>query len=146
MDSLSLGWPAGREQARTAYLLAASAVTYLIEAGGERGLGLFLGRWRNGGDFEEALRTTYGVTSGQFEEDWREHVKDRYGWLFVLGHSSIFWLLLAVALLYMVRVRRARNREVLARLRADELPDSPAFWAGEEEGGTSMDPGDRLGG
>ena len=31
MDSLELRWPGGREEARVAYLLAASAVTYLFE-------------------------------------------------------------------------------------------------------------------
>lgn len=140
MDSLTLDWPTGRAQARTAYLLSASAVTYLLEGSGERGLAIFLERWRTEGSFESALRGTYGVTSGQLEEDWREHVKARYGWLFVLAHSSVFWLLLGVVLLYMVRVRRTRNRERLARLRADELPDVPAYWAyGPEE----VDPGGR---
>ncbi len=128
MDSLALGWPSGREEARTAYLLAASAVTYLTEGSGERGLAIFFERWRTDGAFEPALRETYGVTSGQFEEDWRAHVKARYGWLFVLSHSSVFWLVLGLALLYMVRVRRLHNEERLARLRADELPDLPAYW------------------
>jgi len=134
MDSLALAWPSGREEARTAYLLAASAVTYLLEGSGERGLAIFLARWRTGGSFEQALRDTYGVTSGQFEEDWRAHVKARYGWLFVLAHSAIFWTLLGIVLLYMVRVRRERNRERLARMRAEELPDQPAFWAPPEAG------------
>ncbi|MEX2466737.1 MAG: hypothetical protein WD995_07485 [Gemmatimonadota bacterium] len=133
MDSLALGWPTGREEARTAYLLAASAVTYLTEGSGERGLAIFLERWRTQGAFEPALRETYGVTSGQFEEDWRAHVKARYGWLFVLGHSSVFWLVLSLALFYMVRVRRIHNEEKLARLRAQELPDLPAYWTYPDE-------------
>ncbi len=158
LDSVALAWPAGREQARTAYLLAASAVSYLVEAGGERGLALFLERWRAGGSFEEALRATYGVTSGQLEEDWRAYVKDRFGWLFVLARSSVFWLVLAVVLLFMVRVRRRRNREALARLRADEPPDVPAYWEDPEgrppeppapppaPGEHPVDPRDGLGG
>jgi hypothetical protein len=31
-------------------------------------------------------------------------------------------------LLFMARVRRVRNREKLARLRASEPPDQPAYW------------------
>ena len=128
MDSLALAWPSGREQARVAYLLAASAVTYLLESSGERGLTLFLERWREERSFESALRGTFGVTSGQLEEDWRRHVRSRYGWLFVLGHSSIFWMALAMVLLVMVRIRRVHNRQRLARLRAEEIPDDPAYW------------------
>lgn len=133
MDSLALGWPSGREDARTAYLLAASAVTYLLEAGGERGLELFLDRWRAQRSFESAFRETFGATTGQFEEDWKRHVRSRYGWLFVLSHSAVFWLALALVLLFMVRGRRSRNRERLARLRAEELPDAPAYWETTEE-------------
>ena len=134
MDSLSLRWPSQREEARSAYLLAASAVGYLLAESGERGLELFLSRWRDGRSFEDALRSTFGVTSGQLEEDWRKHVRDRYGWLFVLAHSSVFWMLLTLVLLFMVRSRRVRNREKLARLRADDLPDEPAYWRISDEG------------
>jgi len=146
MDSLELGWPADRAQARIAYLLAASAVTYLLENSGERGLTVFLDRWASERSFERALRGTFGVTSGQLEEDWRRHVRDRYGWLFVLSRSAVFWSVLALALLFMVGVRRRRNQEKLARLRAGELPDQPAFWLereterGPDERGSGVPP------
>jgi len=134
MEDLSLRWPTDREEARTAYLLSASAVTYVLEAGGEEGLSRFLERWRAQRSFEGAFRETFGVTIGQFEEDWRRHVRQRYGWLFVLSHSAIFWLLLALVLLFLVRGRRARNREKMARLRAAEPPDTPAWWDPEDMG------------
>jgi hypothetical protein len=133
MDSLSLRWPAQLEQARTAYLLSASAVAYLLESSGERGLAIFLERWREVGSFDDAMIRTYGVTPGQFEEDWKQHVRDRYGWLLVLSHSSLFWAAMTLVLLALVAVRRRRNREKLARLRANEPPDDPAYW---------VDPGD----
>lgn len=134
MDSLELRWPRGREQARTAYLLAASAVTYLLQGSGERGLAIFLDRWRAERSFDTALRATFGVTPGQLEEDWKRHVRSRYGWLFVLSHSAVFWSLLALLLLFMVRTRRTHNREKMARMRASEPPDSPAYWMGENGG------------
>jgi len=128
MDSLELNWPRQRTEAQTAYLLAASAVSYLLESGGEAGLRVFLDSWKVERSFETAFRDTFGLTTSQFEEDWKRHVKERYGWLFVLSHSALFWLLLALVLLFMVRGRQGRNYEKLARLRAGELPDSPAFW------------------
>jgi hypothetical protein len=134
MDSLSLRWPSELEQARIAYLLSASAVAYLLEASGERGLAVFFDHWRAEQSFDRALLLTYGVTPGQFEEDWKEHVRDRYGWLVVLGHSSVFWLVLTLVLLLLVAVRRRRNREKLARLRATEPPDDPAYWIEVDRG------------
>lgn len=141
MDSLELRWPRERQEAQTAYLLAASAVTYMLEEGGEVGLELFLERWREHRSFERAFRETFGLTTSQFEEDWKRHVKQRYGWLFVLSHSAVFWLLLALVLLFMVRGRQGRNREKLARLRAGEPPDAPAYWSTGEEGPVPPPPG-----
>jgi len=140
LDSLSLTWPRDRASAEAAYLLAASAVTYLLGDSGARGLEVFVERWRERRSFEAALRETFGVTSGQFEEDWRRHVKDRYGWLFVVSHSAVFWMLMALVLLLMVRARRGRNRERLARLRAGELPDRPAWWDPEAPAGPGAPP------
>lgn len=145
VDSLELRWPAAREPARTAYLLAASAVTYLLTNGGERGLEIFLERWREDRSFEAAFRETFGLTLGQFEEDWKRHVKDRYGWLFVLSHSSLFWMVLALVLLFMVRVRQSHNREKLARMRAGEIPDDPAYWHAPTTDGGPADPPSGVG-
>ena len=132
LDSLTLEWPRDAASAQAAYLLSATAVEYLVSESGERGLALFLERWREGGSFEEALRSTYGVTSGQLEEDWRKHVKERYGWLVVLSHSVVLWSALAVLLLFLFGARRRRDRERMARLRAGEVPERPAYWLGEE--------------
>jgi|AP95_1055475.scaffolds.fasta_scaffold12921_2 hypothetical protein len=128
MDSLTLRWPAGRAEANIAYLLSASAVTHLLSNSGARGMAIFIERWKAERSFETAFRRVFGRTTGQFEEDWRKHVKDEYGWLFVLSHSTVFWMVLALVLLFMVRIRRGDNREKLARLRAGELPDQPAYW------------------
>jgi len=128
LDSLVLDWPRNQAAAELAYLLSATAVEYLLSASGERGLRLLLEKWREAGGFSEALKTVYGVTPGQFEEDWKKYVRRRYGWLFVLSHSTVFWLTLTLALLVLVRIRRGRDREGMARLRATEPPDEPAYW------------------
>ena len=134
LDSLALGWPRDRASADLAYLLSATAVEYLIRESGERGLRLFLERWKAERNFDTAMRGVYGLTLGQFEEDWKAYVKKRYGWLFVLSHSSVFWFSLTLALLILVRLRRGRDREALARLRAGEPPDNPAYWEESAEG------------
>jgi len=134
LDSLDLAWPRDRAAAGLAYLLSATAVEYLVQESGERGLRLFLDRWKAERSLDAAMRGVYGLTRGQFEEDWKSYVRKRYGWLFVLSHSFVFWLSLALALLVMVRIRRGRNREAMARLRATEPPDRPAYWEDMPEG------------
>lgn len=140
MDSLTLDWPRDRASADAAYLLAASAVGYLLHESGDRGLEVFLARWRADGDFETALRATFGVSSGQMEEDWRGWVRAHYGWLFVLSRSAVFWMALTLILLLMFRSRHTRNRERLARLRAGEMPDLPAYWEADDADHEPQDP------
>ncbi|MDT8340712.1 MAG: hypothetical protein RQ751_04300 [Longimicrobiales bacterium] len=134
LDSLSFDWPAGRVPAETAYLLSASVVEYLVEASGPVGLETLFRHWRESGSFEQGLRRTYGVSSGQLEEDWRRWARGRYGWLFVLTHSSIAWGLLALLLAVTVVFRRRHQRERMARLRARELPETPAWWTPDPDG------------
>jgi hypothetical protein len=128
LDSLTLDWPMAEAEARTAYLLSASAIAYLLEASGERGVRVLLERWRETTDFDGAFRSTYGLTVGQFEEDWRAHVKRTYGWTVILGQSVFFWLVAAVVLVALYVLRRRRDRARMARLRATEPPDDPAYW------------------
>lgn len=145
MDSVTLDWPRERSRAELAYMLAGTAVEYLVRRSGEQALAVFFRRWRDLGSFETALRSVYGVTTAQFAEDWREYVKDTYGWLFVLSHSLVFWLFLALALLGMVLIRRRRDRAAMARLRATDPAEDPAWWDGgatSRDGGSAEEPGE----
>ena len=128
LDSLTLSWPRNEARARTAYLLSATTVEYLVVEGGPRALEVLFRRWKELGNFERAFRATFGATTAQFEEDWRRYVEDRYGWLFVLSHSAVFWMGLSLVLVAMVGVRRGARRERMARLRAQDIPDRPSFW------------------
>ena len=139
LDSITLGWPRERVPAELAYLLSASVLQYLYEASGRRGLEAFLAEWKRRRSFDAALRGVYGATVAQLESDWRKWVKKRYGWLMVLSDSAVFWAVLASALVAMFLVRRRYRREQMARLRAGEPPDAPAYWIPP---GGSDDPGE----
>ncbi|MEX0979690.1 MAG: hypothetical protein WDZ89_01270 [Gemmatimonadota bacterium] len=132
LDSLTLAWPRDRASAELSYLLSATALEYMTRESGERGLAIFLERWRELEDFDQALRTTYGMTLGTFERNWIAYVKSRYGWLLALSNSLIFWGILALLLMALFAIRRRRDRERMALLRAQEPPDRPAYWMGAE--------------
>ncbi len=138
LDSLSLDWPSRTTDARVAYLLSASAVSWLYGNGGERVLQIFLQRWRDGGNFERALFDTYGLDLGHMEKYWSASVRRRYGWLLFVAQSVVLWALTAMLVLFLFLLRRRRNRARMARLEATELPDRPAFW---EPGGDQLEPG-----
>jgi len=140
LDSLALEWPAGATEARLAYLLSASAVSVLAERTGEGGLRLLFLRWKQTGSLDLALRRAFGITLGQFEREWQDEVRRRYGWALLLSDTLVFWLLMAPVLVFLVLIRRRRDRARLASLRASELPDLPAWWL--ETGDEAPAPGE----
>jgi hypothetical protein len=128
LDSLVLGWPAGVRDARVAYLLSATVLEYLYAHGGEFALRRFLERWREGESMDEALFNTYGLTLATLERHWSRSVRRRYGWTVFFSQALVIWAIFALLVIALFVIRRRRDRRKLARLRADELPDAPAFW------------------
>jgi plasmid stabilization system protein ParE len=126
LDSLTLDWPTRESDARTAYLLSATAVDYLRRRGGDDGMRLLFANWRAESDFEKALRLTFGITLGQFEDEWRKDVSTRYGWLAMLSNLALVWLVATALVLAAWIPRRRRNRLKLARMEAEEHMLPPA--------------------
>jgi hypothetical protein len=129
LDSLTLDWPRREADARLAYLLSATAVDYLRRRGGERGLALLFAHWRQSGELDPALRATYGITLGRFEDDWRQDVRSRYGWLALLSNLALIWVAATALVLLAWIPRRRRNRRKLAQMEAEEhlLAPAPEF-------------------
>jgi hypothetical protein len=120
LDSLTLAWPRGAERARLAYLLSATAVQHLAERTGPRGFETLIRAWREEGSLDGAIRTAYGMTSGEFEEEWKGMVRRRYGWPLLLSQAGVFWLAVAIFLVGITLLRRRRDRAKLAEMRAEE--------------------------
>ncbi|HET8655797.1 MAG TPA: hypothetical protein VFL93_09810 [Longimicrobiaceae bacterium] len=135
LDSLSLEWPAGAQNARIAYLLSASAVRYLATRNGEDVFALFLRTWRAEGSADRALRSVYHLTPGRFEHEWKKDVERRYGWLLILASAGSFWTVVTFLLLGLGLLRRRRSRQKLAEMALEErmLPPPREPW-GEEPG------------
>ncbi len=107
-------------QADASYALAYRAVADLAARDPRNGLTLLFTDWRDTGSLDRAVRRAYGVTIEGFESDWRSRVRRRYGALALatnLSAASVF-LLVLVAPFYVIR--RRRDRERLAALRAAE--------------------------
>ncbi|HKW40847.1 MAG TPA: hypothetical protein VJN39_06325 [Gemmatimonadales bacterium] len=110
LDEVDRSLRADRPDATTAYALATTAVLLLQRWGEAAGLGPLIERLGRDPTFDAALRDTYHVTEGDFEERWQREVATRYGWLGWASAVGLFWTVLACALIWLVRVRRRRDR------------------------------------
>jgi len=75
VQSLSSSFPADTAGATLAYAESYSLVEYLLEnkGGGENMLAL-LGAIRAGSGYEEALQEVYGLSIGQLDSQWKQHL------------------------------------------------------------------------
>ncbi|MFQ5746228.1 MAG: peptidase MA family metallohydrolase [Gemmatimonadota bacterium] len=126
---VALGFRRGEAEARVAYLLSYTAVHSLFERGGEKGVAKLLSALGRGESLDAALRIALRTTEARFERQWREDVRARYGWLFVLSRASAFWLLAGLFLVAVVSLRRRRDRRRLAAL--DEVSAEPWTDSGD---------------
>ncbi|HVH69442.1 MAG TPA: hypothetical protein VM716_16365 [Gemmatimonadales bacterium] len=110
LDEVDRSLRADRPDATTAYALATTAVLLLQRWGGSAGLAPLIERLARDPTFDAALRDTYHVTEGDFEDRWQRDVAARYGWLGWAGAVGLFWAALACVLVWLVAVRRRRDR------------------------------------
>jgi hypothetical protein len=106
---------ASSSTADAAYALAASAVTELARRNPSSTLTPLLTRLEGGQDFEAAVRATTGLTLDRFEQTWQRTVRRRYSlgtWLIAGGG----WVLVAILILVLPRVRRRADRARRAAL------------------------------
>lgn len=141
LDRLTVSFPRREQPARTAYLLSYTAVQELYRRGGAPGLRRFFERLDRGATVDAALREVYGVTLAQFEDQWRETVSDRYGWLYLVSRATFFWTAIAVAVLVIWWIRRRRDRQRMEELRREERQEAIRRLLDADGGADGPDPG-----
>lgn len=109
LDELDRALRADREDATTAYALATTAVLLLERWGGRDGLAPLIDRLSRAPTFDAALREAFHLTEGDFETRWQRDVQTRYGWLGWASAAGVFWAVLGLALVWLVRLRRRRD-------------------------------------
>jgi hypothetical protein len=114
----------GPAHARPAYLLAGSAVRFLEQVGGPRGLEPLIARLREDRAFDQAVRTAHLMSVDELEAAWHRSLRRRYGWLLLTSSVSLFWGVTALAVGFVWWRRRRRDR--VRREALDEGWEVPA--------------------
>ena len=99
----------GADAADQAYTLSMSAVVELGRLNPAGSLDSLLSRLERGTSFDSSVAATTGRTVGQFENDWRRSVRQRYN-IFVWFGAGGFWVVIAFSLGVLLGYRRRRDR------------------------------------
>ncbi len=113
--TLDAGLRGRSSEAEDAYALAMSAVLEIQRRipGGQ--LEPFMTRLVNDEDFDQALRASTGLTTGQFESEWHRGLRRRYNFFIWLAAGGM-WGVIAVALGFLAWNRRRMDRPRRAAL------------------------------
>lgn len=109
---------AGSNRAQGAYALAWRAVADLSALDPARGLSGFFVAWRETGSMPRAVRRAYGITFERFEERWQSRTRRVYGGLALFTDLTLAMVVTAGLVVPLWVVRRRRDRERLAAMRA----------------------------
>ena len=119
-DALEDAFAGGTTRATAAYALAHRAVAELAALDPNRGLTLFFARWREGASLDAAIRSSYGITLGAFEDRWRSRTRRKYGMLALAADLTLVAGLISAVVVPVYLARRKRERKRLETLRNNE--------------------------
>jgi len=127
LEELEREFEGGTTSAQEAYALAYRAVSDLAELGGRDGLQPLFASWKRTHSLERAIRATYGITLGEFEQRWRDRTRRRYGALALAEGVAVGGAILGFLLLPLYLARRRRDRRRLAAMvAADAVAEATA--------------------
>lgn len=153
VEELESWFGQGPTRARNAYALSHRAVAEMAALDGERGLALFFRYWEESGSIDSALRRAYGLTLAGFDEHWGRRTQLRYGALAVAGNLSLALALMGMLVLPLFLLRRRRDKQRMASLRAEDseverrrqLEEGQLGAAADSESGPGQSATERVG-
>ena len=129
LDSLDAYFFSGEQRAQQGYALGYRAVSELASMDERRGLSLFFRYWRDTGSLDAAVRAAYGVTLVDFERQWKQRTRRRYGAIALTADFALLGIIGGATLLPLWLSRRRRDRRRLDAMRAADAAAEEAARA-----------------
>ena len=135
LDSIDFVNRLGAAGATLAYSESHAAVEYLITTYGIDGIPDLLRSMRETGSFDTAFRKVFGFSTPEFDRMVRNHLYDRYHFLFLAGDASLLWFLAALLVIAAFIVIRIRNTRRKQRMDEEERTEEEAAAQSREDNG-----------
>ncbi|RKG73618.1 peptidase MA family metallohydrolase [Corallococcus terminator] len=126
-EDLSEDWPDVPSDVEIAYAQSAAFVAFLTGKHGPQAMGLLVDGVRAGEPFEQAFGKAFRTSLLLEEQDWREGLAARYGWLPLTTSSALLWLA-ASALCVAAFARRMWQKSArMTELAAEDAAEDAAL-------------------
>lgn len=120
-------------KAELTYQESALTIQYILDRYGYQGLHELLNRLRLTGSINEACRDAFGISIGQFEQDWLVYMQKTYGWRALPGDglSLLAGPILAILCFFAYIGMRRRRRNTLHEW--DQEETAVYGWSRDED-------------
>ena len=98
-------------------------ITYLKKVYGARALLLLLKNYKETGSIDSAMIITYNQSLDDIEYSWRQDLKTKYTWFYILRQTNFFWFLLSLSALAVCVILKIRRKKALLLLEEIETED-----------------------
>lgn len=126
-EDLSEAWPDLPSDVEIAYAQSAAFVAWLSERHGPERMGKLVDGVGAGEPFEMAFGKAFRSSLLVEENDWRETVAARYGWLPLTTSTALVWLTGSALCIAAYMRRRRQKAEKLAALAAEDAAEDAAM-------------------
>jgi len=114
LSELETSFPAKERRANLAYTEGFSAVSFMVREYGEDTLRELIFSVAKQGDFEKALRESFGLRYEEFEKVWLAFVSKNYNIPYLLTTTPLFWAGMALLVLFIFLAKRAKAKRRMA--------------------------------
>ena len=115
LSELEFAFPRERSRAELAYLQCEAFIRFVAEEYSPRALRWWIDAFTASGDLDAAAREALGEDLRSLESRWRERHLKRFPWLHILWQATTLFGALAVAVIIVYFIRRARARKLRLR-------------------------------
>lgn len=102
-------------KARLAYMESFLAVSFIIQEYGIEKFHEIISQLARTGDMDQTLRLTIGLSLGEFEQSWLDHVKSKYRWASFLTNTFYLWIAICAFFLLIYLMKKRRERKIIQR-------------------------------
>ena len=113
IDKLNFELTPNRTKSRLAYAESASLIDLLVIGYGEESIKNILQELQKGATFSESWQTITGMQYDFLEYHWKEYIKKRYKWIFLLDFKYLIWLIMPVLLIIAYLIKKITNQKTI---------------------------------
>ncbi|MCF7741015.1 MAG: hypothetical protein K9N00_04395 [Candidatus Marinimicrobia bacterium] len=113
LDKLNFALSPNRTKSRLAYAESASLIDLVVIGYGEEAIKNILHELKNGATFSESWEKITGTQYDFLDYHWKEYIKKRYKWIFLLDFKYLIWLIMPVLLIIAYLIKKITNQKTI---------------------------------